>query len=122
MSPRTLARILAVGRAVFGAALLVAPRAAARPWIGADADRETVTVLARGLGARDLVLGLMALHTLDRPEVAARWQRTLAACDLVDLGATVAAREALSPAALACSSAVAVGAATGELWVSARLS
>ena len=121
MAPRGVAKTLALGRVAIGAALVVAPRIAARPWIGPDADRDPVTVLARALGVRDLVLGLMALHTLDRPEVAARWQRTLAVCDLVDLGASAVARDALAPSALAGVGAVAGGAAAAELWLAGRL-
>jgi hypothetical protein len=119
---RTVARALAVGRIAFGAALLVAPSATARPWIGDDADRRGATVLGRGLGVRDLVLGLIALHTLSHPEVGPRWLRTLAACDGVDLAATLAARASLPPQSVAISVAVASGAALGELWAASRLS
>jgi hypothetical protein len=118
---RIVARTVAVGRIAFGAALVLAPRATARPWVGDDADRPGATVLTRALGARDMVLGLIALHTLSHPDVGPRWQRTLAVCDSVDLAATVAAREALPPRALAGTVAVAGGSALAALWASSRL-
>jgi hypothetical protein len=120
-SARTLARGIAIGRIAFGAALVVAPRATGRRWIGADADRPGATVVARGLGIRDLVLGMIALHTLSHPEVGPRWQRTLAVCDAVDLAATVAAREALPAGAVLGTTVVAGGAVLSELWAAGRL-
>ncbi|WP_259311589.1 hypothetical protein [Capillimicrobium parvum] len=121
MSPRTLARTMAIGRIAIGGALVIAPAAVARRWIGADGDRESVQVMARALGVRDLVLGLIALHTLDHSEVGPRWQRTLAACDLVDLTATVVGRNALPAAGAAGTVALAGGAAAVELWAAGKL-
>ncbi len=121
MSPRTVARTLAVGRIAIGGALLVAPRAFGRRWIGDAAERQETAVFARALGVRDLVLGLVALHTVDHREVGPRWQRTLAACDLVDLGATVVARGSLPPSAVAGTAVIAGGAVAGELWAAGRL-
>jgi len=121
MTPRTLARAMAVGRIAIGGALLVAPSAVARRWVGADGNRPGVQVFGRALGVRDLVLGVIALHTLDHPEVGPRWQRTLAACDLVDLTATVLARRALPASGAAGTVAIAGGAAAIELWAADRL-
>ena len=76
----------------------------------------------RALGARDLVRGAIALHTLGHPEVAPRWQRTCAAVDAVDLVATAAARPGLPRAGSALVMALAgAGAATGA-WLGAALS
>ena len=55
MRPSTLAIGFGAGRALVGVALLAAPAPIARAWVGAD-DTPT-TVLARSLGARDLVIG-----------------------------------------------------------------
>jgi hypothetical protein len=93
--PRTATRILAAGRIAIGAACVVAPRTAGAAWIGADARRSGTTVFARALGARDVLLGAMLLHTLDRPEVAQRWLSATAACDAVDFGAAAAVRDEL---------------------------
>ncbi|MDQ3741665.1 MAG: hypothetical protein M3389_12065, partial [Actinomycetota bacterium] len=63
MSPRDAARALAFGRIAIGAACVVAPRSAGAMWIGADALRPGTTVFTRALGARDVLLGGMILHT-----------------------------------------------------------
>jgi hypothetical protein len=118
---RSLARSLAIGRVVFGVGALVAPRVIGRAWVGPHADNPGPAVLARGLGIRDIVLGMIALHTVDHPEVGPRWQRTLAVCDLVDLGSTLAARDAVPPASLAVTVLSAGGAAAGELWAAQAL-
>jgi hypothetical protein len=118
---RVVARGIALGRVAYGAALVLAPSAVARPWIGEDANRPPVTVVARGLGVRDMVLGLIALHTISHPDVGPRWQRTLAVCDLGDLAATLAVRDALEPRAVAGTVAVAGGAAAAALWAAGRL-
>ena len=111
---RDAARALAAGRIVFGVAALAAPRLAAASWVGPVGLWKSVTPLTRGFGARDVLLGMMALHTLDRPDVARRWQLSLAACDAVDGLATLAARESLPRRNVAVASAVALGsAATG---------
>ena len=91
-SPRSGARALALGRAAFGAALLIVPERVAKGWLGEYAERPAVQALVRSIGVRDLVLGMIALHTLDHPEVGPRWQATCAIVDTVDLLATGAAR------------------------------
>lgn len=121
MSPRTVARAIGAGRVAFGVAMLVAPRAVGRAWVGDDGDRPGASALVRALGVRDLVLGLLALHTLDHPQVGPRYQRTLAVCDAVDLLATLAVRDHLPPAAVAGTAAVAGGAVAGGLYADAKL-
>jgi len=118
---RDLARALAAGRIAIGAGLLVAPRLSLGMWIGRSAADGATAPVARALGVREVVLGAMALHTLDRPQVAARWLRALAACDAVDLAATVAARRSLpSPGRVLVAGMASAGAA-GQLWVAAQL-
>jgi hypothetical protein len=68
-------------------------------------------VALRALGAREVILGGMSLHTLDHPQVAPRWQRTCAAVDAVDFVATAVARPALPPAGSALVMAMAAGGA-----------
>jgi hypothetical protein len=61
----TIARGLAVNRITFGVGMVLAPGLYARAWVGADAAGEDTTkVLARALGARDLVLGAGGLLAL----------------------------------------------------------
>jgi len=83
--------MVAVGRIGFGAALLLAPRRFTEPWLGSDARRGGTQVAARGLGARDLALGL---GTLASPPAALRaWVGGSTIGDLTDLLATVASDE-----------------------------
>ena len=111
MTARDAARAIAAGRVLAGVAFLVAPRLAGRGWIGDDAERPGVQAIFRALGIRDLILGLLTLHVVDRPGIAARTVGTCAAADAVDFAATLAARESLPPAAAAGALAVAGGAA-----------
>jgi hypothetical protein len=94
-----------------GAAFLVAPALAGRGWIGDDAERPGVQAIFRALGVRDLILGLLTLHVVDRPGIGPRTVATCAAADAVDFGATLAARESLPPTAAVGALAVAGSAA-----------
>ncbi|HEV3000386.1 MAG TPA: hypothetical protein VGW75_06575 [Solirubrobacteraceae bacterium] len=118
MRPRDAARALALGRIAIGAACAVAPRTAGALWIGADARRPGTTVFARALGARDVLLGAMVLHTVDHPEVAPRWLAATAACDAVDCASALAVRDDLPPARGAFGIALAGGAAVAGLALS----
>lgn len=89
MNARTLAMAISGARVAIGIALLVAPGRAARPWIGADADRVAVKALARGFGARDLALGLGTLFALRRGSKARGWMEAGAVCDALDAGSVL---------------------------------
>lgn len=121
MSPRQGARTLAIGRAAFGAALLIVPGKVAKGWLGEHAERPAVQALARSIGIRDLVLGMIALHTVDHPDVGPRWLATCAVVDSVDLVATVAARSDLPKAGVAGTALVAGGAAAAGFYFSRAL-
>jgi hypothetical protein len=122
MNARNLARGIAVGRIAFGVAMLVAPKRVAAGWVGgAHAERPAVQALMRSIGIRDLVIGMIALHTVDHPEIGPRWQATSAAVDSVDLIATVAAASDLPAAGVAGTSLIAGGAAAAGLWCSREL-
>ena len=89
---RSIARITAAGRVAIGTALLVAPRAVTRGWIGEAGGEPGAKLLARGLGGRDLVLGLGVINALDRGDPRAPdWVRASALADVADAGATVLA-------------------------------
>jgi len=122
VSARDAARAIAAGRVLAGAAFLVAPALAGRGWIGDDAKRPGVQAIFRALGARDLILGLLTLHVVDRPGIGPRTVATCAAADAVDFGATLAAREALPPAAAGGALAVAGGAAVSGAILAVALS
>jgi hypothetical protein len=119
--PRDVARILAAGRVAIGAGLLAAPRLSLGMWVGRDAAPGSVAPVGRALGAREVVLGSIALHPLDPPQVGPRWVRTLAACDVVDLVATLAARRTLPAPGYALVVAMAGTAAAAQLWAAGAL-
>jgi hypothetical protein len=81
---RQVVRILSVMRVVIGTVLVVAPGAAGARWIGDAAADPRVKVAVRGLGARDLALGLGALRALDRGEPARGWVQLAAVGDAAD--------------------------------------
>jgi hypothetical protein len=116
-----MARVLAGGRIAFGAVLLLAPRLVAPRWVGELAERPAVLALARSIGIRDLVMGAIALHTIDHPDVGPRWQATCAVVDTTDVVATVAARGDLPAAGVLNTTLIAGGAAAAGLYCSRAL-
>jgi hypothetical protein len=92
---RELALSNARGRMAIGAALVLAPRLAGPMWIGRDADSRAVNVLARGLGARDLALGLGTAVALDRGAPVRGWLEGAALADAVDLVSTLLAGDSI---------------------------
>jgi hypothetical protein len=112
---RSAARALAAGRMALGAGLVVAPVALGKPWLGDVARAPGGKVALRALGVRDVVLGGIALRAVDRSAAASRVLQTSAVADLVDLGATVAARRALPPTAAGVAGLAGGGAASGIL-------
>jgi hypothetical protein len=121
MSPARVAKGLAAGRVIFGAAMIAAPSTVTRGWIGADADRPGTQALTRGFGMRDVILGALTLHVVDRAGVGPRTVATCAVADVVDLGATLAAREHLPRTGVVASVAIAGGAAVAGFVAAAAL-
>jgi hypothetical protein len=116
MDPRMIARAVGAGRVAVGAAFIARP-SVALPWIGRAAQREDVGVALRAFGARDLVLGGLALHTASRPQVAARMAATGIVVDAVDLAATLAARRSVPATGVALIVLMAGGAIAGQALV-----
>lgn len=73
-----------------GAAFVVAPGRAVAAWTGTPSTT-AARMAARGLGARDVVLGAGALAALAGKGSAGRWLRGAAAADAADFAATLAA-------------------------------
>jgi hypothetical protein len=121
VGPRRAASLLAAGRAALGVAVLVAPEAVTSRWLGAHASHPAVRYLARSLGARDLALGILALRTLDDPDIAPQVLAACALADSVDALATVAVRSQLPPAGAIGTVAVAGAAAAGGLYLAREL-
>ena len=76
---------------LLGASLVLAPRLAGPMWIGRDADSRAVKVLARGLGARDVALGLGTAVAIDGGKPVRGWLEGAALADAVDLVSTLLA-------------------------------
>jgi hypothetical protein len=87
----------ALGRIAFGLGLIAVPERVASSWLGADAERPAAQVAIRALGARDIALAAGAAIAARRGEPVRPWLIGCAACDLTDLGATLAAGEAIPP-------------------------
>jgi hypothetical protein len=121
VSARDAARAIAAGRVVVGAAFLVAPALAGRGWIGDDAERPGVQAIFRALGIRDLILGMLTLHVVDRPGIGARTVATCAVADAVDFTGTLLARESVPGKAAAGALVVAGGAAVGGMALAVAL-
>ena len=81
-----------MGRSLFGVAFIADPKLMERAWIGKQARLPGAQLLARAVGARDLVLGIGGLQALARDDGSARpWLAAAGICDAVDFGATWAA-------------------------------
>lgn len=83
--------VYCASRVAYGLALLAAPRAAARPWLGEQVERGATQVAARGLGVRDAALAAGAIAALARGADARPWLVACASGDLTDVGATALA-------------------------------
>lgn len=119
MNPKQAARVLAGARVAAGAALVLAPGLAASRWVGDELiARPAVRALMRSIGVRDVVMGMIALHTVSHPEVGPRWQATCAAVDLVDALATAGAAGDLPSSGVIGVVAVAGGAAAAGAYLS----
>jgi hypothetical protein len=89
---RILSVVISVGRFLFGVAFIAKPTLMDRAWIGKQARLPGAQLLARAVGARDLVLGLGGLQAVAREDGSARpWMAAAGICDAVDFGATWAA-------------------------------
>jgi hypothetical protein len=122
MSPRRGAWLLAAGRAVLGASVLVAPEAVMSRWLGPENVRSgAARALGRGLAARDIGLALASVQTLDDPVIGPRVLVACAFADGVDALATLIERDSLPPVGAAGTVAVAGGAAVAGLYFARRL-
>lgn len=86
-----LVDLLAQMRVAIGLALILAPGAITRLWVGAGGATPGAKVLARALGGRDLVLGVGAILALRDEIPVRRWVLLGAASDAVDGVATLLA-------------------------------
>ncbi len=87
---------MGVTRAGVGAAFLTLPRTTAAAWVGeATAAQPGVDVLARALGARELLLGMGLVLAAARGRPVRGWLMAGVAADAADAAVSVAARQEL---------------------------
>jgi hypothetical protein len=80
------ARALATGRIAVGLGLFLAPRRLSRTWLGDDAEGRFVPAVVRGVGARDVAIGVGTLVALRGDELTAEADRWIEAGIVGDLG------------------------------------
>ncbi len=114
MDARLLTRLLACGRIGIGLALFAAPRTAARLWLGHEVS-PGAGLLARGLGARDLAIGVGTLVALDGERDVDPWMDAAAAADTADGAAALLARRELDTQVVVGTAVVAFGSALAGL-------
>jgi hypothetical protein len=119
MSPRTLARLQALGRLAIGGGLVVAPSVVAGGWVGGVADKRDGQALAIGLGGRDVAIALGTLRALRAGHGAGPWLRAGIVADAADLAGTLRARDQLPPLALPAVAAIAGGSILLGAWLQA---
>lgn len=116
MSPRSITALLAFGRTAIGAALFAAPEQAARGWLGDVVDDERAQAAIRGLGARDVAIGLGTLAALSRGRSANRWLEAGIIADGADATAALLAKDKLASTSVMTTLAIAGGAALAGLY------
>jgi hypothetical protein len=122
MAPRLEMQFLQAGRALIGAALVVAPQSPGGDWVGDDARTPGGRVAMRALGAREVLVGIGALRAARSGSAseAVAWSLGLAACDVVDGVATLAEAREL-PRMGAAVGAFALSSAVAGAWIALRL-
>jgi hypothetical protein len=115
MSPLLVARTIAAGRAAIGAAMVVAPGRLAEAWVGSSS--EPARILSRGLGARDVGLGIGTLVVLARGGDARAWVAAATLADATDALSSVAAGDRIPAAGRWGVTALAGGAALTGAWL-----
>jgi hypothetical protein len=121
MDPRTIARLIALGRVAIGVTLIAAPEAVGTRWIGRAGRGRAVQAVLMAVGARDLALGLGTAWALGGGEPARAWLLAGVVADATDLVATLRHRDAVPPAAVAGIGVIAGGAAALGLWLQSEL-
>lgn len=101
LTDEDLARLLALARIALGAWLFLTPRWAIRVWVGRLHLDFVSTMAVRGMGARDVALGVGLLATLEGDGPARGWLEGAALADAADAAGTLAAwRDLPKPRAL----------------------
>jgi hypothetical protein len=89
MDEKDLARMLGFSRMVIGATAFIAPRFTARVWSGESPEMAVSHMAIRGLGARDVSIGLGILIALENDKPVRGWLEASALADAGDAASTI---------------------------------
>ena len=84
-----LAQAFGLVRAVVGAAMFIAPRRVGRAWTGEETEGVSANLAVRGMGARDVALGLGILLAIERGAPVRGWLEASALADSADAAGTL---------------------------------
>ena len=84
MDKKETARLLGFVRFVIGAFLFLFPGWSARMWLGRENDSDAMRMAVRGLGGRDMAIGLGIVSAIENDEPAGGWLAASAAADASD--------------------------------------
>jgi hypothetical protein len=117
MGTRAILTGLALGRVAIGAALMAAPdKLVGSGWVGdVESRRPTTQLLMRGLGARDVALGLGMLISLRQGSSLKALLIGASLADATDLAATLAAGPSVPTQGRVGAGIVAGGAVVAQL-------
>ncbi len=121
MDAETVARNFALNRVLIGTAFAVAPERSVRGWIGRDAGRPGAQLLTRGLGARDVAIGLGTLRALRQGDSPQPWAVAALMSDAIDLAATLAVATSLPRSSRLVGVGMAGGSTLLGLWLARAL-
>jgi hypothetical protein len=94
-TPQNASRAIGLSRIAVGVALVAAPGRVGQAWLGEGGRTAPTKVALQGVGVRDALIGMAVAHSAGDPARGYRWARTSAIGDVVDLAATLNARELL---------------------------
>lgn len=120
MDARLITRLLAAGRIGIGVALFAAPATAGRLWFGTTPGAAGQTAL-RGLGARDVAIGVGSLLSSDQGRDPGPWLDAGVVADAADSVAMLLARDDFDTKPVVGTIVVAAGAALIGLWAKSQL-
>ena len=84
-----LAQAFGLVRIVTGVALFFAPRRSGRAWTGEDSNELTSNLAVRGMGARDVAIGLGILAAIERGAPVRGWLEAGVLSDSADAAGTL---------------------------------
>jgi len=121
MDARQLALAFGRGRIAFGIAFALLPGLAGRAWIGDVARHGAVKAVVRGLGARDVALGLGVVIALDRGAPVRGWLEAAVLSDSADFLAALLAGDAMPETARRGTLAIAGASAVAGAFLAREL-